>query len=161
MNPLDLPLRDIHAPPPPGWWPPAPGWWILAALIFIAVAAFWSWRRRRPGLSAADGARREIARLRSTAAQIGPLQLARELSVLVRRAAISFYPRTETASITGENWLRFLDRPLPDAPFTLGPGRLLAELPYRPDVSMEQAGPLLDLCARWIDAASANAGAKP
>jgi hypothetical protein len=161
MNPAELPLRDIHVPPAPGWWPPAPGWWILAVLLLVAFAAFWLWRRRHRKLSAADAARREIARLRSTAGQVGPLQLAQELSVLLRRAAISLYPRTETASITGENWLRFLDRPLPDQPFTCGPGRLLAELPYRPGVSMEETAPLLDLCARWIDAASAHGGTKP
>lgn len=161
MNPIDLPLRDIHLPPGPGWWPPAPGWWVLAALVIVAAAVFRWQRHRHRRLSAADAARREIGRLRGMAPEIGPSRLAQELSVLVRRAAISFYPRAETASITGENWLRFLDRPFPDNPFTRGPGRLLAELPYRPGVSPDEAAPLLDLCARWIDAAAAQPGAKP
>src|SRR5690606_35110615 len=34
-----LPLRDIHLPPPVGWWPPAPGWWILAGVLLLAIGA--------------------------------------------------------------------------------------------------------------------------
>ncbi|MDE1886202.1 MAG: DUF4381 family protein, partial [Xanthomonadaceae bacterium] len=32
-------LRDIHLPPPPGWWPPAPGWWIVAVIAMCLGAA--------------------------------------------------------------------------------------------------------------------------
>jgi len=159
MNPAELPLRDIHLPPAPGWWPPAPGWWLLAAMLFAALAGYWWWRHRRRALSAVVAARREVARLRLAAPQLGPSRLAQELSVLLRRAAISFYPRTAAAAITGEAWLRFLDQPLPGQPFTRGPGRLIAELPYRRTVSPEEAEPLLALCAQWVDAA-ARAGAE-
>ena len=160
MNPVDLPLRDIHMPAAPGWWPPAPGWWVLAVFLVVAAAALWWVRRGGGSLSAAAAARQEVARLRAAAPQIEPSQLVRELSVLMRRAAISFYPRTEVAAITGEAWLQFLDRSLPGRPFSRGPGRLLAELPYRPGVTAEEAGPLLDLCAQWIETAAGGAGAK-
>jgi hypothetical protein len=155
MNPAELPLRDIHVPAPPAWWPPAPGWWILCGILVAGAAAFWWWwRRRRRAATAAQIALRELARLRAAAPQIGAATLARELSVLMRRAAISFYPRAEAAAITGEAWLQFLDRPLEGNPFSKGPGRLLAELPYRPGAAAAETGPLLDLCERWIAAAS-------
>ena len=35
--------------------------------------------------------------------------LARELSELLRRISISVFPRTDTAALTGEVWLSFLD----------------------------------------------------
>ena len=160
MTPADLPLRDIHVPAAPGWWPPAPGWWLLAGFVVMLMATFLWWRRRRGAVSAVEAAKRELARLRDTAPQLGPLRLAQELSVLMRRVAISLYPRTETAAITGEAWLAFLDRPFADRPFSDGPGRLLARLPYRPSVSREEAEPLLDLCARWLDAAAVPTGEK-
>jgi Ca-activated chloride channel family protein len=130
----------------------------LAVILVATVAAlaWWSRRRRNP-LSAAAAAQQEIARLRQVAERLGPAGLAQELSVLMRRAAISFYPRDETAAITGAAWLAFLDRSLEGQPFSRGPGRLLATLPYRPAVSAEEAGPLLDLCARWLDAAAREA----
>jgi len=153
MNPAELPLHDIHVPSAPGWWPPAPGWWIAAALLVIVFAAFLWWRRHRR-LSAADAARAEIARLRLATPTIEPARLAQELSALLRRAAISFHPRAEAAALTGDHWLRFLDQALPEQPFSRGPGRLIAELPYRRSVSAEETAPLLDLCARWVEAAA-------
>ncbi len=41
-------LKDIHLPPPVGWWPPAPGWWALLVVALIAGAAlYWALRRYR------------------------------------------------------------------------------------------------------------------
>ena len=160
MNPATLPLRDIHLPPAPGWWPPAPGWWALVVIGIAAIAGLWWWRTRHRRLSAGTAARREIERLRRAAHEMGPALLAQELSVLLRRAAVSFYPRTDAAAITGENWLRFLDQPLTGQPFSTGQGRLIAELPYRRVVTATEAGPLLDLCAQWVEAAARGAGRK-
>ena len=52
MNPAAGPeLRDIHLPPPPGWWPPAPGWWLLAlvgvVVLVLAVRMLWRLERDR------------------------------------------------------------------------------------------------------------------
>jgi len=160
MNGAELPLRDIHLPPAPGWWPPAPGWWALALIVVAAIAIFFWWARRRRRLTAAVAARREVARLREAAPGLEPARLARDISALLRRAAISFYPRAQAAAITGENWLRFLDEALPEQAFSRGAGRLIAELPYRATVSREEVVPLLDLSARWIDAAARAAGAR-
>ena len=78
-------------------------------------------------------------------------QFIADLSVLMRRLSISAFPRAETASLTGEAWLRFLDDPLPDPGFTSGPGRILIEAPYRPEVRSTELQPLLVLCQQWID----------
>src|SRR5690606_15972259 len=41
-------LRDMHLPPPPGWWPPAPGWWLTGGLLLLLVAlGVAAWRRHR------------------------------------------------------------------------------------------------------------------
>ena len=40
-------LRDIHIPPPEGFWPPAPGWWFVLLLVIGLAIAITVWLRRR------------------------------------------------------------------------------------------------------------------
>jgi hypothetical protein len=150
MNP-DLPLRDIHLPAPLGWWPPAPGWWLLAVIVPVALALlFWLYKRlsRKTAVKAAQQA---LAALRLDAALDERQKLA-ALSVLFRRTAVSLFPRAETANLTGEAWLAFLQRPLNDARFT-EEGRLLIDAPYRreePDAEAVKA--LFKLYEDWLKA---------
>jgi len=155
-DPLQLPLRDIHLPPAPGWWPPAPGWWLLALLLLVLVAAAFFWRRRREHMrrSAVSVARRELEALRRRAQEQEPVRVVAELSVLLRRLAISLFPRRATAGLTGAEWLGFLDRPFAERPFSEGPGRILVEAPYRPRVDKDEIMPLFPLCESWIEATS-------
>jgi len=153
-----LPLRDIHLPPAPSWWPPAPGWWALGAGVLCALA-FWFWWRRRAHGSAIDVARRELDALRERALREDARPLLQELSILLRRLAVSRFPRREIAGVTGTAWLEFLDRPLADQPFSTGAGRILIEGPYRRDTRDVELGPLLDLCSEWIAALERQPGA--
>lgn len=139
-------LRDIHLPPPVGWWPPAPGWWALAGLLLAGlIAAAWLWRRHRRNRWRRQ-ALLELRRLRGS----DDAQLLRGLSALLRRVAISRHPRQEVAGLHGEAWLAFLDRSLGEGEsFRAGPGRVLAAGPYAAAVTVE-AEPLLALCERWI-----------
>ena len=157
MTPAQLPLRDIHLPPPVSWWPPAPGWWLLAALA-LAALAFALWRRRR-------GRRGRVKVLARTAldhleadyrAGGDAARLARGLSELLRRVSLSVYPRRTAAGLTGEDWLRFLDQPLGAPRFSAGPGRGLLTAPYAPAARVEaarvEAEALVALCRDWIRA---------
>ena len=133
MDPSEIPLRDLHLPEPVGWWPPAPGWWLLAALVLAALGwlslrAYRAWRRARPRRVAL----RELERLhRAYAIDGDTLRLGRDLSALVRRAMLAYAPRQAVAGLTGDEWLGWLDRGLPEPMFTSGPGRSLVDLPYR------------------------------
>lgn len=137
MDPEQIPLRDLHLPEAIGWWPPAPGWWLLAgvllaALAWVLVRAWRRWRRER----ARRLALRELARLRREhRARPDPVALGARLSVLLRRTMLAYGARGEVAGLTGERWLEWLDRGLEDRPFSAGPGRSLAELPYRAPAS--------------------------
>lgn len=106
----ELPLRDIHLPAPIGWWPPAPGWWILLfgmpALAFL-LAWLWRFLRRQSPKKLALRELESIAK-----ADADPLEKVRQLAVLLRRTALSVYPREEVAGLVGEAWLAFLDAPL-------------------------------------------------
>jgi hypothetical protein len=143
----ELALRDIHAPPVPDFWPPAPGWWVLAGFVLVLLGLLlWRVYRRYLALRRRRRILDELARLKGLAA--GP-DLAAGVSALLKRVALERYPRGEVASLTGQSWLRFLDRNGGEGRFASGPGSVLAEAPYAPDASFE-AEALLALAGDWI-----------
>lgn len=153
MDPQKLPLRDIHLPEPVSWWPPAPGWWLVLGLVIVAGAlAFWLYRRPKPRTAPRRLALRELERLQAAYGfHRDSRRLAGELSVLLRRTAISQFPRSEAAGLTGEAWLAYLDQILGQDRFTKGVGRQLISAPYWPAAEVE-AEALLGLCREWIEA---------
>lgn len=139
MNPEELPLRDIHLPAPIGWWPPAPGWWILLAiLVGILLWLLWKWWKYQPPQQL-DWFRLAKAELDSlqTLHRDEPLILLRELSVLLRRVAISRYGRGQVAGLTGTEWLDFLDQKVGKNLFKGKFDSLLTEMPYRASAEAE------------------------
>ncbi len=135
-DPGDLSLlHDLAVPPPAPWWPPPPGWTILGlvALAALAVVA-WQWfgrwwrnRYRRQALA-------ELARLEARPDGVAGLP------ELVKRAALSGYPREEVAALSGPAWLAWLDRTGHTDAFTRGPGRALADAAYAPTPPADCAG---------------------
>jgi hypothetical protein len=153
MNPGDLPLRDLHMPPPVGWWPPAPGWlWVIGLTLAILGLALTIWRARRYrrarlGIWIEPEFRSLTRRYRRDGDAV---LLLRSISVLLRRACISIYPRQEVAGLTNERWLALLDRAGGTSEFSQGPGQLLAHGPYLPEVSAEQVEQILSLVGNWV-----------
>ena len=162
-------LRDWHLPGPVSWWPPAPGWWLVAGLGLAGLALAIILRRRR---------RRRGAAVRAALAELGVLRgqlgtgldqraFAAAVSVLLRRLALTRFPRERVAGLSGSAWLAFLDATGGGEGFSRGPGLLLADQPYRdpaaeppgavPDGAAASAA-LADLAARWL---RANRGAPP
>lgn len=100
-DPSDLSnLRDIVAPPAVSFWPPAPGWWIVGAACVLAAgfavaAAVRHWQR--------NAYRREALRALEMAE-------ARDVSAILKRAALAAFPREQVASLSGAAWIAFLDR---------------------------------------------------
>ena len=133
MDPDQLPLRDIHMPEMVGWWPLAPGWWFLIALAaaglgYLLYRRYLAWRSN----AARRAALAELSRIRRDYEQgSDALTLAKSLSELLRRSMLAYAPRGEVAGLTGDRWLRWLDRGLDDRPFTAGSGRNIESLPYR------------------------------
>ena len=160
-DPLDLPLRDIHLPDGVAFWPLAYGWWILIAVIIMtAIIAFIVYKRNQKArISAITLARVEFARITSEYQKSNEtLMLVKEISILLRRLSISLFPRTEVASLTGEEWLVYLDRYVDGAPFTEGQGRMLVDAPYRQNVDTEELDTLIQQCHNWIEAVSQTRG---
>ncbi len=99
-------LRDIVVPEAVSWWPFAPGWYglILAALVVLAVLVWRQFRRwkqnayRREALDA-------LRQASSTA----------EIANLLKRTALSAFPRAQVAGLTGEAWCDWLETTGPSA----------------------------------------------
>lgn len=145
-----LPLKDIHLPDSVGWWPPAPGWWLLPILIALLAVIVRLVYRRLIRRTPAKSAQKLLTSLRQRRSD-DPIQTVAQLSVLLRRAALSLDSRAQVASLRGDAWLEYLDSFLPDAPFREGVGRCLADLHYRPtapdDIDIDA---LFALCERWL-----------
>ena len=120
-DPADLSnLRDIVAPPEVALWPPAPGWWILLA-GGIAMAAIFA------GMIVARYRRNAYRRAALVALDTAD---AGDISTILKRAALAAWPRAEVASLTGADWLAFLDRTARSDVFTRGAGRDLETLAF-------------------------------
>jgi hypothetical protein len=144
-------LHDIVTPGPVPWWPPAPGWYVLIAVVVIALLVLlWKgwrhWLRNRYR----GEALRELARIRQGAAA----EDLREAPVLLKRAALSAWPREAVAGLVGEDWYRFLDESAQTDRFRGGAGVLLDRLAYRTDADLaltqQEAADVLDASRMWL-----------
>lgn len=159
-------LHDLVVPEGVPWWPVAPGWWVLAGLLLAgtAMVAWRAWRRRlrnayrREALALID--RLESAPPDSDEACVSAV------STVLKRAALTVWPRAEVASLSGEAWLRFLDRTAGVECFTAGAGCCLGEGRFLADRRGAVDLPaLLEVARLWIarhdPAASARGATAP
>ena len=149
-------LHDVLAPPPSPWWPPAPAWyWVVGALAlgFAVGLAFGirHWLRNRYRHEALA----ELARLEPllTDASQRTAALA-SLATLLKRTAISAWPRQTVASLTGPQWQTFLDRAADMNFFSKGGGARLELAAYDPRGAGEmKAGEVGEIVAQvkyWL-----------
>lgn len=152
MNPEQLPLKDIHLPEPVGWWPPALGWWLLALFVPLLIGlGYWLYKRITRS-TALRSAKRILRQIQGDASR-DDWQKVADISTLLRRTAISCYPREQVAGLTGQDWLLFLDRPFSSPRFASPLGQPLLEVPYRKQGTGEiPVAALLQLCEDWLRA---------
>ena len=101
-------LRDIVEAAPISWWPLAPGWWVVLGVIALVAAGVAyrqgrRWYRDRYRRQALD----ELARARGAA----------EINGVLKRTALTAFPRADVAALYGHDWFHWLSRssePPPD-----------------------------------------------
>jgi hypothetical protein len=103
-------LHDIVLPPPLPWWPPAPGWlWLLGIVAVVALVlllrGFIRWQRNRYRREALVELARLVAAGRNEA---GPGDALLGLSELLKRTALTAFPRERVAALSGAEWFAFL-----------------------------------------------------
>ena len=147
-----LQLQDIHLPESASFWPLALGWWILiAVIIFMAV---WAITKVVKRIKQKRQQRRILAKFKALEKKLkaNPSNtIVAEINTLLRQLAITYYPRTEIASLTGGDWLHFLDKSGGTHDFSRGAGRILIDAPYRhgelQNLNLDEFTPLI---RSWI-----------
>lgn len=154
MDPLAA-LKDIHLPDAIGWWPPAFGWWLLLILVLVVILlVLISVRKRWERMAPYRAAMKEFERIAADyQLQKNPVKLSQQLSILLRRIAISIMPRKEVAGLTGELWLEYLDKLSGQTILCSDTGRQLLQAPYRAGATVD-GDALLAVCKQWIVAVS-------
>jgi uncharacterized protein DUF4381 len=134
-------LHGFYHPAPPPWTPQTTGWYcvfVLLALLagWMAWRAWLHWHRNRYRRAAL----RELASADGSA-----------IPALLKRTALAAWPREEVASLSGEDWLQFLDTHGTKNSFMDGPGRILIDLEYRgAALNPEEERTLRTLADKWI-----------
>jgi hypothetical protein len=149
-------LHDIVPPPAVPWWPLATAWyWVLGLLCITALVlllrAFLRWQRncyRREAL--AEFAQHEAA-LRDASQRGGALAA---LAELLKRTAVTAFPREDVASLTGAAWEGFLNNTIREKAFAQGNSSLLEAAAYDPrnvsKVDEDKARELVHQVEAWI-----------
>jgi len=124
-------LRAISLPQPVSFRPAAGGWIIIGIiamiairLLFIAVKKYRSNAYRREGLHL-------LKELQINSNNSRSATVAANISVILKRAALATYPREQVASLTGNEWLCFLDKTYEENKFSSKPGSLLGDTVHR------------------------------
>ena len=132
-------LHGLAVPEPISIWPLAAGWWVLLALLALVTAAVVIRLVLR---------HRANAYRRAALAEIGELEATIDFAALLKRTALSAWPREEVAALGGERWIAWLGKtgasPVPDTTKTL-----LLETPYL-DPGNKAPPELRDFVADWI-----------
>jgi len=150
-------LNDIVLPVDVGWWPLASGWYYLGSLLLIALAWFVyrtirNWNENRYRRTALHQLKLLASDIKDTDRRDAGL---RQLPVLLKRTALSVYPRSQLASLTGKNWLDFLNSKVSKASFNESTAALLDKLSYSvgdlDTVDSKTAEALLRSCRHWLE----------
>ena len=151
MDSAPLPLRDIHLPETIDWWPPAIGWWGLVILIPLLIALLFRLYKKLTQRTAIKTAKSMLEKIKRDTASSDEQKLT-ALSILLRRTAISVFPRSKAASLTGQDWLKFLDSPLNEQRFNTEVGTILSDSRYRKQKPQLEIPALIALCEDWLKA---------
>jgi len=148
----ELALKDIHLPEVSLWWPMAPGWWLLLILVFLFIfyaPRLLRWLRWKP---AKKLALRELARIRADMNEgLDRQQVSQQISILLRRTAISYCGRAVGASITGKRWVEQLNQLSGNESFTAEQNEWLSVGQYRSSAACDLQV-MLQSCESWLNA---------
>jgi len=134
-------LHDFYQPAPPSWMPQTIGWYVLFALLAVALA-WWAFRVIR---------RWRANRYRREALRVLPATPASQLSALLKRTALSAWPRQDVAALTGASWLAFLNRTTPKPAFAEPPATVVEDIALHPDpLPSSDEAVLREKTAHWI-----------
>jgi len=98
-------LSDIIAPAAPSWFPPAPIYWVLLLLTVACVyGAYYAFKKNQQQRRLQQTQLRTLAELEQQNVDFIAL------NQLLKGCALSYYPRSDVASLHGGLWFDFLQQ---------------------------------------------------
>lgn len=135
-------LQPIILPPAVSWWPPALGWWlVLLLLLFLGGAWYYRAQIHPQRIQTAnddplrDNALQQLQALNKPfdGQHAGPwLQ---QLNQLLKRICAARYPDFTSHTLSGREWLAFLDSRCPAA--GLSRWMILVQGAYQPNCTLD------------------------
>ncbi|MGH1461030.1 MAG: DUF4381 domain-containing protein [Neptuniibacter sp.] len=142
-----LPLRDMQLPEAISWWPLAPGWWLLMCLlvVFLIAVFFTIWKKLQ---DPRREAMQELLRIEQQYSEHQDKQLlVVECNTLMKRLALTLYPRSQVAALSGQQWLAFLRNS--SGKLDISHLDILIHGPYQASVELS-SDDLIQSCRQWI-----------
>lgn len=150
-NPALQQLKDIHLPLAIPRWLIAPGWIMLYAVAFILFAySIYYWQQRKRRRRVICYALQQLNHLHILQKQNPDnINVAAEISTLIRRTALHYFQRAAIAGLSGQDWLEFLNTSGNTTAFTESTGQLLLDAPYRKPHAIDLE-PLFSATENWL-----------
>lgn len=135
-------LQPIIFPAPISWWPPAIGWWLLLAALIITIAA-WRYliRARAQQIPLPNNDPLRESALEQLYALTKPYHgepagpWLQQLNQLLKRICATRYPNYASHTLSGREWLVFLDSRCPAA--GLSRWMVLVQGAYQPNCRLD------------------------
>lgn len=143
-------LHDLVLPAPPDWLPPqGPGWFLLGALLVTGLA--WAGRRLWQQHRRNRYRREALAELGHLLSDAGRPVTALEVSAVLKRTALTAFPRARVATLSGAAWRDFLCSTGAPA-FADDDCVLMFDETYRDDspLDLKQRTVLLAAARQWV-----------
>lgn len=148
-NPLAQ-LKDIHLPAPVSWWPLAPGWYLLMLLVLLLLVylTYAAHQRYRAALAKKQALVLLASYQEQYAQDANVARTSAQISELLRRVALVYFPRAQVASLYGEAWLHFLNQTGKGINFN-GVRHMLLDAPFKAQNQLNLE-PLFNQARQWI-----------
>lgn len=148
-------LIDIEGLDQIGYWPLAFGWWIILAvsILLLGIAIVFTYRRFKYNRSWQAQARKRLKNLQKELPNGDFKQIMQRLSVEMRKIAMQKTKREECASLTGKQWLAWLEQHDPKGYKWRANGKLLTDVQYMRNSEIADATPineLIDAALQWV-----------
>ena len=140
-------LHDIHLPQHVAWWPLGWGWWIVIAVVLLIAGTLSYYYYRRWRYRTQHYALQTLQQIQQS--QLMPHEKIAALSILLRRIALSYYPRRQVAGLHGQAWLTFLAESAQLPQIKSATAQLLICAPYQNQLEREPDA-LFNLATLWI-----------
>lgn len=154
-------LRDIQGLDQISWWPLAIGWWVILGLIVVGliILAFMWLKKRKYKRSWQYSAYANLQHIKEQLLNLDDAQtrqhkeLLDQLSIELRKIAMSTTSRKSCAGLTGKAWLGWLQQHDPLGFAWEQQGELLIFAQYQPSLNIKARPEMLRLISaamEWV-----------